>query len=110
MTAVWIALSPFIFRATDNSTIMWADNLIALAIIVLASLSLWPPTRYAHLGILAIALGIAIWGRFSGSPPIPAHQNHIFVGIFLLMIALIPNNATRPPKVWRTPVQPSQET
>jgi len=106
MTAVWIALSPFIFRASHDPTIVWADNLIALSIVTFSSISLWKPTQHAHLIILGIALGMIIWGRSSSTPPIPAHQNHIFVGVFLMMIAIIPNNATRPPENWLKPVRP----
>lgn len=110
MTAVWIGLSPFIFRATNDPAIVWADNLIALSIIVLASLSLRQPTRHAHLLILGVALGMIAWGRLSSTPPLPVDQNHIFVGLFLLMIAIVPNNAMRPPDVWRTSVKSFEET
>jgi len=101
MTAVWLALSPFIFRAADDPVLVWVDSLSALAIACLAGLSYWAPMRRAHLLILAVAVGLAAWGRLSGSPPPPEHQNHITVGIFLLMIAIIPNDASQPPRNWR---------
>ncbi|KAA5542614.1 hypothetical protein FYK55_13850 [Roseiconus nitratireducens] len=104
MTAVWLAASPFIFRASDNSTFVWADSLIALLVCVLAGLSYWQPTRHAHLLILVVGTGLALWGRFAISPPPPIHQNHIVVGLFLLMIALIPNHASLPPQTWQDDV------
>lgn len=99
--AVWLALSPFIFHAQDDALVVWADSLIALAIITLAGLSYWRPTRHAHLLNLAVAAGLAVWGRTTGTPPDPIHQNHIFIGLLLLMIAIIPNNASHPPEAWR---------
>jgi len=101
MTAVWLMLSPFIFRAQDNATLVWVDVLTGLSICALAGLSWWKPTRYAHVLILFIAIGLVVCGRLDGTPPAPAQQNHIVVGLFLLMIAIIPNDASHPPKAWR---------
>jgi len=101
MTAVWLAVSPFVFRSQDNTILLWGDLGIALLIVTLAGLSYWQPTRHAHLGILLIAIGLALWGRMAGTPPPVYHQNHIVVGLFLMMIAIIPNEASRPPLVWR---------
>ena len=101
MTGVWLMLSPFIFGASDNMVILWGDIAAAALLWLLAGASYWRPTRYAHLAILLVAIGLAAWGRLSGSPPEPAHQNHIAVALFLLMIAIIPNDASKPPLVWR---------
>ncbi len=101
MTAVWLALSPWVFHASDNQSLVWADLGVGLLIAVLAGLSYWRPTRHAHLLILAVAIGLIAWGRLAGTPPPFEHQNHIVVGLFLLMIALIPNDASNPPTTWR---------
>ncbi|TWU66595.1 SPW repeat protein [Crateriforma conspicua] len=101
MTAVWLAISPWIFGVSDQPQLVWSDMLIALAIATCSGLSYWRPTRRAHLVILLISVGLIAWGRLSGTPPIAAHQNHIVIGLFLLMIALIPNEASRPPEPWR---------
>ena len=98
MTAVWLAFSPYIFPGGDMVFYHWFDNLIALSIIVFAGLSFWRPTRHAHVLTLLVALGLAIFGRLQGSPPAPIDQNHIAVGLFLLMIAIIPNYASQPPR------------
>ncbi|MFG0266180.1 MAG: hypothetical protein ACF8AM_13695 [Rhodopirellula sp. JB055] len=103
MTAVWLAASPFVFGIQSDTTVLWADQTIALAICVLSGLSYWHPTRRAHLLILVVAIGLTAWGRFAELPPTPIHQNHIVVGLFLLMIALIPNDASRPPAAWCQP-------
>lgn len=101
MTAVWVAISPFIFQPEQPASAVWIDSLIALSIAVLAGLSYWKPTRHAHLAILLIATGMACYGRFADAPPTPWQQNHIAVGLFLLMIAIIPNDASHPPLAWR---------
>ncbi|WP_237607485.1 SPW repeat domain-containing protein [Roseimaritima sediminicola] len=97
MTAVWLALSPYIFGVQHQDHTVWFDSLTALAISVLAGLSYWRPTRHAHILTLLIATGLVLYGRFAESPPPPWHQNHIAVGLFLLMIAVIPNYASEPP-------------
>ena len=104
MTAVWLACSPYIFR-TEDASLVWGDTLIAIAIIIFSSLSFWRKTRYAYLINLGVAIGLIAWGRLQGTPPSPANQNHIVVGLFLLMIAIIPNEAARPPEPWRKPLQ-----
>ncbi|MCC9658375.1 SPW repeat domain-containing protein [Rhodopirellula halodulae] len=100
-TAVWLAISPFVFGVQTDPSILWADQLIALTICVLSGLSFWNPTRHSHVAILLVAIGLVIWGRFADSPPPPAHQNHIVAGLFLMMIALIPNHASLPPLAWQ---------
>lgn len=102
MTAVWLALSPFIFRVQADESLVWIDSLTALLIACLAGFSYWHPTRHAHLGIVIVAIGLTLWGRFAELPPPPVQQSHIVVGLFLMMIAIIPNAASRPPKAWRT--------
>lgn len=101
MTAVWLAASPFVFGVQSDATLLWADLGIALLICVLSGLSYWRPTRHAHLLILVVSVALILWGRFAVMPPTPPHQNHIVIGLFLLMIALLPNEASLPPKAWR---------
>jgi len=105
MTAIWLAVSPFIFRVQSNATLLWTDLGVALLICVLSSLSYWHPTRHAHLLILIVSAGLVVWGRFAALPPTPEHQNHIIVGLFLMMIALVPNDASQPPNVWRRTIE-----
>ncbi|WP_417738167.1 hypothetical protein [Rosistilla oblonga] len=104
MTAAWMVFSPFIFAGDHSETLLILNSLTALLIASLAALSYWPPTRYAHLGILIVATGMLIWGRFAELPPPPFQQNYIVVGLFLMMIAIIPNEASDPPRVWRKEV------
>jgi hypothetical protein len=103
MLGCWLALSPFIFRHAADQKALWINDLLcALAIITLALVSIWPPLRYAHLAIVVIALwliGFGFWGAVYPTPP--ALQNDILVGLLLLMFAIVPNDASLPPRPWR---------
>lgn len=106
MTGVWLLLSPFIFGVQRDPAILWGDIGTAILIWILAGASYWPPLRHSHWFILLVAAGLIVVGRFSSAMPAsPAQQNHIFVGLFLLMIAIIPNEASQPPIQWREPVR-----
>jgi hypothetical protein len=49
-----------------------------------------------------------------GHPSAPGYQNDLFVGLTLLLIAIIPNEASLPPPSWRRyyqrQVEPSMPT
>lgn len=101
MIAVWVAISPFVFRVADDTTLLWCDSLIALSICVFSGLAFWMPTRHAHLLTLPLSIGLVLWGRFAELPPPPIHQNHIVVGFFLMLMVFVPNDASYPPVGWR---------
>jgi peptidoglycan/LPS O-acetylase OafA/YrhL len=102
MLALWLALSPFIFQIPARHTGAWAVDLGAALLIMMFSLaSYWRPLRRAHLGTLAVGLGLAIYGFVQSRPPPSWHQNHILVGLLLVMFAIIPAQANAPPRPWR---------
>lgn len=103
MLGCWLAVSPFIFRHPADDKVLWFNDLFsATAVIVLALVSFWPPLRFAHVANLAIALWLITFGFWASSYPAPpAMQNDIVVGLLLLMFAIVPNEATRPPRPWR---------
>jgi hypothetical protein len=103
MLGCWLAVSPFVFRHPADDRVLWFNDLFsALIIIVLALVSFWPPLRFAHIANLAIALWLIAFGFWASSYPAPpALQNNIVVGLLLLMFAIFPNEATRPPRPWR---------
>lgn len=101
MLGCWLAVSPFVFQHGDES-LLWATDFIAASTIVtLALLSYWAPLRHAHLGSALVGLAMIAFGRFAaGAEPGPALQNYILVGLLLLMFAIVPNHASRPPRTW----------
>lgn len=101
MTGVWLSFSPFIFGAQDNPVVLWGDLGVALLLWIFAGAAHWPPLKRIHLAILPVAVGLFLWGRFATDSAPPEHQNHIAVAILLVMVAIIPNEASLPPENWR---------
>ncbi len=101
MFGCWLALSPLIFRGAEAPATLWAIDLAAAALVaVLALASYWPPARHAHLGLIGVGLALVAVGMATDYPPAPADQNHIVVGLLLLLFAIIPNEAAQPPRAW----------
>jgi hypothetical protein len=103
MLGCWLAMSPFIFRHSADNRVLWFSDLFsATAVIVFAVVSFWPPLRVAHIANVMVALWLIAFGFWNSPYPTPpALQNYIIVGSLLLMFAIIPNEATRPPRPWR---------
>ena len=111
MLGCWLAVSPFIFRHAPEEKVLWFNDLFsAMAVIVFALLSFWAPMRFAHIVNLVIGLWLIAFGFWAVPYPTPpALQNDIVVGLLLVMFAIIPNDATRPPRAWRDLLTRSQE-
>ncbi len=102
MLGCWLAVSPFIFHHARDDTLLWTADWVAAALVaVLACLSYWPPTRRAHLLTIVVALGMVAAGWMQDRPVPPGWQNHILLGLVLLMTAIVPNHAADPPRGWR---------
>ena len=101
--AVWLALSPFIFRhAPEHAVLWWSDMVAAFLVMTISLLSFWRRTLHVHLLNVPIALWLMAFGYFAlGNPPPPGAQNEMVVGLILLMFAIIPSEATLPPAEWR---------
>jgi hypothetical protein len=104
MLGCWLAVSPFVFRHAGEERALWTNDLLCASIVVaLALLSFWRPSRHAHLLTCAVALWLIGFGYLmSPHPTPPALQNDILVGWLLLMFAIIPNEASLPPRSWRS--------
>lgn len=102
MLGCWLAVSPFIFAHPSGSSMLWATDWIAACLVIaFALLSYWHPLRHAHLLTAIVACGLVAIGRFSTPVPLsPGLQNEIVVGLLLLMFAVVPNHASRPPEAW----------
>lgn len=103
MLGCWLAISPFIFNHPVEKSVWWMNDLCSgFAVITLALLSFWNPIRYAHLALVLVALWLIGLGYLAAPYPTPpALQNDLMVGLLLLMFAIIPNEASLPPKKWR---------
>lgn len=99
----WVLCSPFIFRAEHRGAmISLVDFACGAMIISFALLSYLERTRYAHLGTLVLSLGMIIVPRVMLAPEVPpAGENFMMIGLLLLMFAMVPNQASRPPQAWQ---------
>lgn len=101
MLGCWLAVSPFIFQHGDAIELWLFDFATATLVVSLALISYWAPMRHAHLAIAAVAAVMIGFGRLAdGWEPGPAYQNHIVVGLLLMMFAIVPNRAETPPASW----------
>lgn len=103
LIALWLAISPWVFRGCWVSP--WphfADEFAVATVILAAIASHFHPMRHAHLLSAAVAtwLILAAWLQADATAT-PAQQNNFLVGLLLLMFAILPNHATRPPVSWR---------
>ena len=103
MLGVWLILSPFIFRSTAFvEHFVWTDLVAGSAVVLFSLLSFWRRTEWAHFLTAALALGLGLLAYFGWQRPgPPAAQNEITVAMILLLLAIVPNEATQPPRVWR---------
>lgn len=103
MLGFWLAASPFIFRhSPDEPSLWWNDFASAFLVITISLLSFWSRTMRFHLLNILVAVWLVGIGYFGfGETPLPAAQNDLTVGLILLMLAIIPSEATLPPRAWR---------
>ncbi|MEX0938386.1 MAG: hypothetical protein WDZ59_11050 [Pirellulales bacterium] len=103
MLGCWLIISPFIFGHPESEVGRWlTDMACGTLVIAFALLSYARPLRHAHL--LTILVGFWLIGfAFLAEPyPVPpALQNDVMLGLLLLMMCILPNEATEPPLAWR---------
>jgi hypothetical protein len=103
MLGCWLAVSPFVFRHSADEPLLWWNDFSCAAITMLFALASYHrPFRHAHLLNLVTAIWLIVFGYVRSEPfAAAAYQNHIFVGLLLLMFAVIPNHASEPPQEWQ---------
>lgn len=108
MLGAWLVISPFIFRGTPGLERYVVNDVIAGSLaIVFALLCFWGRTPRAHLATLVLGAWLAGYGYLSADRPgPPAAQNDIVIGLLLMVFAVVPTAAARPPAAWRRPDSP----
>ena len=103
LIAIWLAASPFVLGHIDEHPALSISD-IACGVIIAASavISFSEHWRRMHLGELAVAAWLLGFGYLGSSEPLPGLQNDILVALVLMMFAIIPSEANRPPRSWRT--------
>ena len=100
---VWLLASPWVFQhAGEAGGLLLFDIGTGLVLIAVAMHSFVRPLQRYHAIVLVVGVWLIGAAFLSGPHPVsPAHQNHIIVGFILLMLGIVPNQATRPPQKWR---------
>jgi hypothetical protein len=103
MLGGWLLISPFVFRDTPGLERYVVNDVISGGFAILfALLCFWPRTSRAHLATLVLGAWLASYGYFlAPRPGPPAAQNNIVVGLMLIVFAIVPTDAARPPGPWR---------
>ena len=97
----WLVASPWIFNH-PGGWFYWNDIASGSVVILLAILSFFRATRWAHVAIGAVALWVGGTAYFLFERPGPAAaQNEITTALLLLLLFLLPNEASLPPTPWR---------
>jgi hypothetical protein len=100
--ALWLAMSPLVFPVETATVRHWAHDLAVAAAVLASSLMSFKPAL-GKLHVLNVVLGAWLVGvgyLASGWPSAVA-QNHVAVGLLLIMVAILPNRSTLPPQAWR---------
>lgn len=104
---LWLAMSPFVFRHPGDATARWANDLACAVVIVTVSLAAhWRPLEQLHLALVPVALWLVAVGWWtawtSDARFAPPHsQSWILTGLVLAIFAIVPSQASRPPRAWR---------
>jgi len=103
MLACWLCISPFIFGYDTDATFLWANDFVCASLIAFFSLiCYYKPLRKMHLLNLVICFWlIGVGYALKDSPYHAEIQNYVTFGILLLMIAIVPSEAEKPPIPWR---------
>jgi hypothetical protein len=99
----WLAAAPFVFGAAGRDIARLTHDVGAgLVVAALALASMSRRFRRAHLLILAVAVWLIAFGWLQHDvEPLGLAQNHILLGLTLLMTAILPTESTLPPAAWR---------
>jgi hypothetical protein len=101
LLGAWLILSAWVVEHPDPAVFQAVAITAGVIIIVLDIAAIVSPRRLAYLGIVAVAFGLLAFGYLSEHPESQGVQSTVSVGLFLLMFAILPTEATLPPASWR---------
>jgi hypothetical protein len=102
LLGLWLIASPWLLPHREPAWRHTNEVVCGLAVIVFAIASFFRATRWAHLmnGAVALWLGLSTY-FLEDRPGPPGAQNDITLAYLLLLMFLIPNEASKPPMPWR---------
>lgn len=102
MLGLWLMLSPFIFHYASHISMAWISDLVCgFLIIAFGMISYVRTFRWVHFLTIFLAIYLIIFGYLKLFYVFqPAAQNHILVGLLLLLFAILPNHVNSTPDKW----------
>jgi hypothetical protein len=101
LCAVWLVVSGWVLTYPEPFVYRVVSITAAVAIIIFDIMSITLFMRYAYLMILVVAAALLGFAYFIAPAETQGTQNLICVALFLLMFAILPTEALKPPKSWR---------
>ena len=100
---IWLCVSPLLFRASDSTAALASNSFICGTLVMATSfLSFWEPTRHARIGTALVGLWLLGFSYATAGRPAALELQNLFVsGLLLILFAVVPNEANRPPRPWR---------
>lgn len=101
---LWLLASPFVFEDSSSATgLLVIDSLAGVFLIVSTAVNYRYPNRRYYLAVPVLGAALIGVAFLSGPHPLPLpQQNHIMVGLTIMMLGIVPNLALSPPQKWRT--------
>ncbi|HEU4520737.1 MAG TPA: hypothetical protein VFT12_01970 [Thermoanaerobaculia bacterium] len=99
LLAIWLLVSPAVLAGSSRAGVV--ARVAAVLMLAFSLLSLFRRLRRAYLGTLLIAVLISAYPFLHPAPASPMLQNLLIVGLVVAMFAIIPPEATLPPREWR---------
>lgn len=100
---LWLLASPFVFDHPATATVLWLIDIVTGSLLVVSTVVNYRyPNRRFYLAVPVLGAFLIAAAFLSGPHPIAAaRQNHIMVGLTIMMLGVVPNLALRPPEKWR---------
>lgn len=102
LIGAWLVASPWIFGHAASSGMLMSDLVCGGAVMLLAGLAFLPRFRWAYLFELLVAAWLVGFAFFAAEAPLPGLQNNLLVAMVLALFVVVPSQATKPPRSWRT--------
>ena len=99
LLALWLLISPAFMEGSSRAATV--ARIAAILMLAFSLLSLIDRLRRAYLGTLLVSLLIAGYPFLFPPPASPMLQNLLIVGLVVAMFAIVPPEATLPPREWR---------
>lgn len=100
---LWLSVSPYVFGYAYDAALQWVNDYACATLIAVLSLASYKRSlSRLHLLNVVIAVWLIGVGFFAhATPPPPAFQNYVCIGLLLGMFAIIPSRCDIPPRRWR---------